>query len=164
MIIGFDFDRVLFKTEEFKEFLDEKIPGFLDEYPVERPYDPSKHAEKLGVEKQRILDELEEADRFVYGDLDILEDFPESFELVIVSRGDPALQERKIQNSGVLDHFDNFFIVEDESKDSVEIDFLVDDREKEVEDVDVPGYVFDRSEESLEDVKEVIIEKFEDSQ
>jgi FMN phosphatase YigB (HAD superfamily) len=164
MIIGFDFDRVLFRTDEFKEFLEEKIPGFLEEYPEERPYDPEMHAEKLGVEKQRILDELGEADRFVYGDLEILEDFPENFELVIVSRGDPALQEKKIQNSGVLDHFDNFFIVEDEKKDSVEIDFLVDDREKEVEDVDVPGYVFDRSEEDLEDVREFILEEFGDSQ
>jgi FMN phosphatase YigB (HAD superfamily) len=164
MIIGFDFDRVLFQTKKFKEFLDDQIPGFLEKYPEEGRYDPEEHAERLGVEKEKIFEALKEAEGFVYGDLEVLEEFPEGFELVIVSRGDPSFQERKIRNSGALEFFDNFFIVEDESKDSVEIDFLVDDWRKEVEEAEVPGYVFDRSKESLEDVRKVVLEEFQDSQ
>jgi FMN phosphatase YigB (HAD superfamily) len=164
MIIAFDFDRVLFRTEEFKEFLDDEIPGFLEKYPEEGRYNPEEHAERLGVDKEEIFEALEEAERFVYGDLEVLEGFPDRFELVIVSRGDPSFQERKIRNSGALEFFDNFFIVEDESKDSVTMDFLVDDWEKEVEEAEVPGYVFDRSEEGLEDVREFILEEFRDSQ
>jgi FMN phosphatase YigB (HAD superfamily) len=164
MIIGFDFDRVLFKTDEFKDFLDEKIPGFLEEYPENGHYDPEEHADRLDIDEERIFEALEEAERFVYSDLDVLEDLLESFELVIVSRGDPSFQERKIKNSGITRYFESFFVVEDEGKDSVEIDFLVDDWRKEVEEAEVPGYVFDRSEESLEDVRKVIVEEFQDSQ
>ena len=160
MIVGLDFDRVLFRTDEFKEFLDDEIPGFLDEYPQEGNYDPDVHAENLEVDVKKIFQALEHASDFVYEDIEALEELREDFHLMIVSRGDPYFQERKIVESGVLDHVDGYFIVEDEDKDEVDVDFLVDDREKELERVSVPGLVLDRDAESLEDVIEAVREEF----
>ncbi len=150
MILGIDFDRVLFRTDEFKEFLDKEIPSFLETYPQEGNYDPEKHAEKLDVDPEKIFEALNHSDEFVYSDVERLEELRDDFRLVIVSRGDPYFQEKKIVNSGVLEHVDGYFIVEDEDKDVVEIDFLVDDRKEEIERVDVPGLVLDRSKEGLD--------------
>jgi len=161
MIIGFDFDRVLFKTDEFKEFLDREIEGFLEKYPEEGNYDPEEHAERLGIEVEEIYNALEKAEDFLYNDAESLEELREDFKIVIVSRGDPYFQEKKIENSGVLEHVDGFFIVEEGSKDEINIDFLVDDWDREVERVDVPGYIIDRSEEDLGEVIDFLREKFD---
>jgi FMN phosphatase YigB (HAD superfamily) len=157
-LIGFDFDRVLFQTDRFKEFLDEEIPGFLDSYP-DGTYSPTRHAENLDIDVSRIYEALEEASNFVYSDVDTVENL-EEFEVVIVTRGDPRFQRRKIEHSGVLEHFDGLEIVENGEKESVGIDFLVDDREKEVEDSDIPGMVFDRDRHSLSDAVERIRQEF----
>lgn len=161
MIIGLDFDRVLFQTDRFKKFLDNEIPGFLDEYPSEGNYDPETHAENLDVDVEKIFQALEHAERFLYDDIEALEGLRDDFQLIVVSRGDPYFQGRKIEDSGVLEHVDGFFIVEDEDKDEIDIDFLVDDREKEIDRVSVPGLVFDRSERALEDVIEAVRNEFE---
>lgn len=160
MIIGFDFDRVLFKTDEFKDFLDREIEGFLEEYPEEGNYDPEKHAERLGIDVEEIYSALEKAEDFLYPDTGKLEELRDDFKIVVVSRGDPYFQEKKIEYSGVLEHVDGFFIVEDGRKDQINIDFLVDDWEKEVERVDVPGYLMDRSGEDLEKVIDFLREEF----
>ena len=160
MIIGIDFDRVLFRTDEFKEFLDSEIPGFLDEYPQEGNYDPDMHAENLEVDVKKIFKALEHAADFIYDDLEALEELRDDFQLIIVSRGDPYFQEKKIVNSGVLEHVDGYFIVEDEDKDEVDIDFLVDDREAELERVSVPGLVLDRDLKDLEAVIGAVREEF----
>lgn len=158
MIVGLDFDRVLFKTDEFKEFLDDEVSGFLEHYPDKGHYDPELHAERIGVDAERINETLKHSDDFTYNDVDSLEDLREDFKLVIVSRGDPYFQERKIVNSGVLEHVDGFFIVEDKPKDSIDIDFLVEDREKELEDVSVPGFIVDRDKHDTRDIVEAVQE------
>ncbi|WP_414837797.1 hypothetical protein ACK3SF_00105 [Candidatus Nanosalina sp. VS9-1] len=160
MIIGLDFDRVLFETDRFKDFLDSEIPGFLEEYPKEGNYDPDLHADNLEVGVKKIFQALEHADRFLYDDIEALEELRDDFQLMIVSRGDPYFQERKIAESGALEHVDGYFIVEDEDKDEIDIDFLVDDREEEIERVSVPGIVFDRSERSLDYVVEAVKNEF----
>ena len=162
MIIGLDFDRVLFRTDDFKDFLDSEIPGFLGEYPQEGNYDPEAHAENLEAEVKDIFQALEHANKYVYDDIDALEELRNDFQLIIVSRGDPYFQEKKIVDSGVLEHVDGYFIVENEDKDEVNIDFLVDDRQEEVDRVSVPGLVLDRSEEDLQHAVDQIREKFWD--
>lgn len=160
MIIGLDFDRVLFKTDEFKEFLDSEIPGFLDEYPQEGNYDPEMHAENLEVDVKEIFKALEHSEDFLYEDVERLEELRDDFQLMIVSRGDPYFQEKKIVDSGVLEHVDGYFIVRDEDKDEANIDFLIDDREEEIQRVSVPGYVLDRGKNSLEEVIKSVREQF----
>lgn len=158
MIVGFDFDRVLFKTNEFKDLLDEEVPGFLENYPDEGNYDPKVHAENIGVDVEEIFEVLKRSSDFLYRDIDRLEDLRENHRLIIVTRGDPYFQERKIVDSGILEHVDGYFIVQDEDKDEINIDFLVDDREKELEDVNVPGFLMNRGEDDLSDVIEAVRE------
>jgi len=152
MIVGFDFDRVLFMTEEFKKLLDEEVPGFLEHYPDEGHYDPKKHAKNIGVDVDEIFEVIEKSSDFVYEDVEKLERLREEHRLIIVTRGDPYFQERKIVDSGILEHVDGYFIVQEEDKDEIDIDFLVDDREKELEDVSAPGFLMDRDEDDLSDV------------
>lgn len=161
MIVGLDFDRVLFKTDEFKEFLDRQIPGFLEHYPSEGNYDPEKHAESMGIDVQRIFDVLEHAEDYLYEDVSELEELREEHKLIVVSRGDPYFQERKIVDSGVVEHVDGYFIVEEESKDDINIDFLVDDRGKELEDVSVPGFLMKRNEHDISDIVGAVEKKSE---
>jgi len=161
MIIGLDFDRVLFRTDEFKEFLDEEVPGFLEHYPSEGNYDPEKHAESMGIDVQRIFDVLEHAEDYLYEDVSELEKLREEHKLIVVSRGDPYFQERKIVDSGVVEHVDGYFIVEEEPKDDINIDFLVDDREKELEDVSVPGFLMKRNEHDISDIVRAVEKKGE---
>lgn len=158
MIVGFDFDRVLFKTSKFKELLDEEVPGFLEHYPDEGNYDPKVHAENIGVDVEEIFEVLKNSSDFLYGDINRLEDLRENHRLIIVTRGDPYFQERKIVDSGILEHVDGYFIVQDEDKDEINIDFLVDDREKELEDVNIPGFLMNRGEDDLSDVIEAVRE------
>lgn len=157
-IIGFDFDRVLFRTDEFKEYLESKFPGFLDSYP-DGVYEPEKHAKNMDAEIAEIYQALEKAGDFLYDDVGLLNSI-EGFEIIIVSRGDPKFQRRKIEHSGVLEYIDGAEIVTDEKKDSTGIDFLVDDREKEVEESDIPGMVFDRDEHTMEDAIDAIKRQF----
>lgn len=156
MIVGLDFDRVLFKTDEFKAFLDKKIPGFLENYPDEGNYDPETHAEKIGLDVQKIFDVLEYASDFVYEDVPKLEELRNSHKLIVISRGDPYFQERKIVDSAIAEHVDGYFIVEKEPKDDIDIDFLVDDREEELDDVSVPGFLMKRDEHDITDVIEAV--------
>lgn len=162
MIVGLDFDRVLFRTNKFKEFLDEKVPGFLESYPDEGNYDPEKHAENMSVDVKKIYQALEHCSEFLYEDVDKLEELREDYRVIIVSRGDPYFQETKIEKSGILEHVDGFFIVQDEDKDAINIDFLVDDRQKELEDVSVPGFLMNRDDSGLESVIDAVKEEFEE--
>jgi len=159
--VGVDFDRVLFNTKEFKKKLFSEIDGFDRTYSRAEDdhgvYDPKKHAEILGIDVSRIHGVLAQASDFVYSDIDKLEELS-SETVVIVSRGDPHFQAEKIENSGVLEHVDDYIVVHDGSKDQkVDIDFLVDDTEDEIERVDLPEdntFLFSREKNDLEDVVE----------
>ena len=154
MKIGVDFDRVLFDTNSFKRHLEEKLPGFSETYEIAREnnlYNPDKHADILGVEVEQIFEEIESAKNFLYSDVKALEDI--EHEIIIVSRGDQEFQGLKIQESGVLEYVDGFEVVEDGKKQVRGIDALVDDREEELSQVEVPGYLFNRKENNLDDVK-----------
>ncbi len=153
MKIGIDFDRVLFRTGDFKDFLDDRIDGFIETYPEKGVYDPELHAKNLGVSSGRILQALERSSDFMYGDLDKLEKL-DRHELVLVTRGDIEFQKLKVKYSGILEYIDRVVIVNSGPKDQVDIDLLVDDRKSEIDRVDVEGFQFDREEHSLEDVVE----------
>lgn len=155
MRIGIDFDRVLFKTEEFKEQLFNRFEKFEDTYTQALDngmYKPQKHAQLMDTTTEQIFHELQNTSKFLYDDVSKLQQIPDSCEVVIVSRGDPIFQRGKIVDSGVRKYVDDYFLVQDEPKDSVDIDFLVDDREMELKRVEIPGFLFDREKHSVEDI------------
>lgn len=159
--IGFDFDRVLFKTDEFNEFLKEETGLYHVEenvYDENGCYSPKKHAEECGITVEEIFDALKDLNRFLYPDVDKLKVLKQDHELVIVTRGKEKFQKEKIKNSGIQRLFDELYIVEDASKGVIDIDFLVDDEEEEIENAEVPGMIFDREKQGLEDVIEKISE------
>lgn len=152
MIIGVDFDRVLFDTVRFNKELKEAtglhhVDG--DVYDEDGNYSPSKHAELCGVDPEKVYDFLEEGlEEYLYEDIDLLKDT--EHEVWIVTRGEEKFQRAKIENCGIEDFFDRVKVVENGSKD-VGVDFLIDDRNEELERVDVPGFRLERSKNSLED-------------
>jgi FMN phosphatase YigB (HAD superfamily) len=158
MRIGVDFDRVLFRTDDFNEYLNEEtglhhVDG--DVYDEHGCYSPSKHAELCGVEVEEIYDVMEDLNRFLYPDVDELNRLKPEHELVIVTRGEERFQKEKIRATGVQRLFDQVFIVQEGPKD-VGIDFLIDDREEEIERAEVEGFVLDREKADLSDaVQEV---------
>jgi FMN phosphatase YigB (HAD superfamily) len=161
MILGIDFDRVLFDTDSFNDAMEEDIEGF--HHTVEEPFDqngnysPEKHAEILGIPPEKIYQgAAEKAEEFLYPDVERLEEL--SCDVVIVSRGESRFQETKIENSGIMEHVNGFVVIESGSKDLDEIDLLVDDREKELEKVSIPTFRFDREKHGIEDVIEWVEE------
>lgn len=162
MKIGIDFDRVLFKTDEFKDHLLQRFDDFEETYQdalEDGVYRPEEHAKLMDVKVDHILYELSKASEFLYNDVKILEETGEELELIIVSRGEPEFQGKKIRESGILDVIPEFKVVEQKPKDQVaDIDFLIDDYKKELERVDVPGFLFDRSKHTIQDAIEKVEE------
>lgn len=161
MKIGIDFDRVLFKTDEFKEeILFSEIDGFKETYSkIDGVYSPEKHAEKLDIPVERIMESLDKAAKYLYDDVKLLEESEHEF--VIVTRGDPVFQEEKVQRSGALDFVDDHVVVQDRTKDVAEIDFLVDDLKKEIKNAEIEGYHFQRPEDTIKDLLEYLRRKEE---
>ncbi|MFB6203251.1 MAG: HAD-IA family hydrolase [Candidatus Nanohaloarchaea archaeon] len=152
MKIGIDFDRVLFDTDAFKDHLFSTFPDFdttYDRAKQDGVYDPERHARLMGVEPEEIYRELDRADRFLYSDVEVLKEV--DHRVVIVTRGDQEFQELKLERSGVLEYVDGYIVVQDAPK-GRDVDFLIDDREKEVQRADVPGHVMDRDREGLDEV------------
>lgn len=155
MKIGIDFDRVLFKTEDFKKHLFNEFEEFESTYEDAEEngiYSPQKHAELMGTTVEQIFHELQNTSKFLYEDVKKLTEIREEFNVVIVSRGDPVFQRGKIVDSGVTKFVDDFHIVQDKPKDVIDIDFLVDDLEVEIERTKVPGFLFNRKEHSVDDI------------
>jgi len=161
VILGIDFDRVLFNTDEFDQYMRDNVdelehvedPEPLDE---NGNYDPERHAEILGFNPEKIYNILHDLEKFIYSDVEALDRLPEDVEKLIVTRGNLRFQSTKIENSGVLEHVDDYVVVEEGSKDVENIDFLVDDRKREHDQVSTPGMLFDRSKHSMEDVVEKV--------
>lgn len=165
MRIGVDFDRVLFDTEEFKQYLEDEIPGFLDTYGLAtgEGYDPERHAEIMDISPKKIYDTLDyESGKFSYDDTEELDRWSNQHEVVIISRGDPEFQSTKIENA---DLGFQYHIVTGKAKNNSKqlgdgtlhpeeepIDFLVDDRDYEHENFEGPGYHLQRPEDQLSDV------------
>ncbi len=155
MRVGLDFDRVLFDTDRFDDFYKQHVEGL---YHVENPapvkngvYDPEMHADLCDIPKERIWKVFEnDLSQFLYSDIDLLEEI--NHELVIVTRGHEKFQRLKAEASGITDKVDEVNVVQSESKDSVDIDILVDDSEEEIERIDIPSIKINRPEEGLEKV------------
>lgn len=161
MKIGIDFDRVLFKTEDFKHHLFNRFDDFEETYEeaeVDGVYNPQKHAELMDTTVEQIFYELQNTSKFLYNDVKELLKLQDSFEVVIVSRGDPVFQRGKIVDSGVIDYVDDFHIVQEKPKDVVDIDFLVDDLKEEIDRTNISGFVFNRDKHSVEDIIERVRE------
>lgn len=162
MILGIDFDRVLFDTDSFNDAMEEDIGGFhhTQEEPFDQNgnYSPELHAEILGIPTEKIYrGAADKAEEFLYPDVEKLDEL--SSEVVIISRGESRFQKSKIENSGVIEYVDGFAVIESGNKDLEEIDLLVDDREKELENVSVPTFQFDREKHDIEDVIEWVKER-----
>jgi len=159
--IGLDFDRVLFDTDSFDEFYKEHVEGL---YHVESPapvkhgvYDPEMHAEICGIPKERIWKVFEhDLSQFLYDDVELLDEL--DHELVIVTRGHEKFQKLKVKASGITEKVEEVVVVQEQSKDSVNIDLLVDDSEEEIERIDIPSIKVERPEEGLEKVLEKVNE------
>ena len=157
MRIGLDFDRVLFDTDSFDEFYKEHVEGL---YHIEEPapvkhgvYDPEMHAELCGIPKERIWNVFEyDLNQFLYEDIELLDEI--EHELVIVTRGHEKFQRLKVEASGIADNVEDVVVVQEESKDSVDIDLLVDDSSEEIERVNTLTVKIERPEEGLEKVLE----------
>ncbi len=152
MKIGLDFDRVLFDTDGFKQHLFEEIEGFDRTYSEakQKVYSPERHAEILGISSGKIYSILEDAENFLYPDIEKLDTLEHTF--IIVSRGDKKFQNIKIEKSRAIEHVDGLYIVQDDPKDVTDIDFLVDDSKEELENVDIPGFHFDREKHDINDI------------
>lgn len=157
MIVGIDFDRVLFDTDTFNEAMKEATGLHhvdAEVYDENGNYSPRKHAEAAGVDPEKICSFMENGTgRFLYDDVDRIEEL--DHEVWIVTRGREKFQRAKIRESDVDEMVDRVVIIEDGDKDAG-IDFLIDDRKEELEMADLPGYVLDRSEETLEDAIEKV--------
>lgn len=161
MKIGVDFDRTIFDTDSFNKLYNSSIEGLEhieDPSPMRNGvYDPELHAEICNIDPSKIWDFMDQdLGRFVYDDIDILKEL--DHELVIVTRGHEKLQRNKIKSSGVMDFFSDFVVVQEEPKDKIDIDILIDDREEELERVDVPGILINRPKNDLK----AVVEKVED--
>lgn len=156
MRIGIDFDRVLFDTDAFNEYIkNETRLHHVDAevYDSQGNYDPERHAKACGIPVKEIYDAMENLERFLFDDVELLEKLDD---VVIVTRGEEEFQVRKLEGSGILEFVDDYIVVENGSKDVDGIDFLVDDWEKELDDAGVPGMVFDRERHGLKDVLEKV--------
>lgn len=153
MRIGVDFDRVLFKTNEFNEYLKEEVDGLrhVDASPYNEHgvYDPEIHAELCDIDVKDIYKAMTDLEKFLYDDIGILKDL--SHQAVIVSRGDSKFQKHKIKGSGADEFVEDVIVVEKGSKNVGNIDFLIDDRKKELEDAGIPGFELDREIHGLKD-------------
>lgn len=156
MRIGIDFDRVLFKTDRFKEeVLFKEIENFEETYEkVDGVYSPEKHAEVLGIPVEEIMRTLEKASEYLYSDIKLLEQSEHDF--VIVTRGDPVFQEEKLEHSGVLKFVEDHVVVQEKNKDVKNIDILVDDLKSEIQKANVKGYHFERPEDTIQDLLDFI--------
>ncbi|MFB6100616.1 MAG: hypothetical protein ABEK16_05070 [Candidatus Nanohalobium sp.] len=156
MRIGIDFDRVIFDTDSFNEYLKEEVEGLehveTSPYNEHGVYSPEIHAEICGIDVERIYDAMEELGGFVYDDISDISST--DHELVLITRGQKYYQKKKIEGAGVEDKFDKTIVVEKGSKDVADIDFLIDDQKREIEKAGVPGFEFDREKHSLSDALE----------
>ncbi len=159
MKIGVDFDRVLFDTDSFNEYLKDETglhhveEDVYDEYGC---YSPEKHAEACDIDVEKIYATMNNLNQFLYSDLDSLRSLKPEHELVIVTRGEEKFQREKVRNSGAQRLFDQLLIVQGATKDVGDIDFLVDDRKKEIKKANVPGMVFDREKHDIDNLIERI--------
>lgn len=157
MRIGLDFDRVLFKTDEFNEYLEEETGLHhvdADVYDEEGCYSPKKHAKACEIDPEEVYDAIDALSRFLYPDVDELRRLKPEHDLVIVTRGEEKFQKQKVKATGAHRLFDELYIVQGAPKNVGRIDFLVDDRKEEVERSGLPGMIFDREKHSAEDIVE----------
>lgn len=159
MIVGIDFDRVLFDTDRFNEELKEVTElqhVEAEVYDENGNYSPEKHAEAAGADTENIYEFVEKnARKYIYPDVKELAEL--DHDIWIVTRGEKKFQEAKIQGAGIEKLADKVVVVEEGSKD-VGVDFLIDDRVEELEKADLQGYVLDRSKETLKDAIEEVEE------
>ena len=156
MRIGIDFDRVLFDTDKFNKYLKDAVDGLehveSSPYNEHGVYSPKIHAEMCGIEAEDIYDEMNNLERFLFDNLDELRET--EHDLILVTRGHKEFQKRKIEGASIKDMFEKAIVVEEGSKDVADIDFLIDDQKKEIEEAGVPGFEFDKDKHSLKEALE----------
>lgn len=165
MKIGFDFDRVLFDTDSFNKFYKDKVEGLkhVDASPYDEKgnYDPEIHAELCGIDREKPYEIFNHnLSRFLYNDIDEVKRLKKNHKVIIVTRGNEKFQRNKLESSGVLKHFEDYFIVQEKSKDAANIDYLIDDTEAEINNADIPGFLFNRDKHNISDAIEEV-ENFE---
>lgn len=149
--VGFDFDRVLFKTDEFKrDIMDETGLVETDEKPYKNGlYDYAKHARLSGVEPQSVLETVRRiCGDYLYDDINQVKNVNQK---VILTRGRQDYQRIKLEESGALEYFDDYAIFQQQPKDFDGLRFLIDDKQKELDRCPAPGFKLDRSKNRLKD-------------
>lgn len=161
MRVGIDLDEVLFDTDRFKSRLKREFPDFEESYESSKSgglYRFEEHAERMGVDPARVLELAGSSSDLVLDRVEKLESL--DHELILVSKGREEFQRAKIQGTRLKQVFDEVHVFEEFElpKDEADIDFLIDDRESELEKVEVPGRRFDLESGSVEDLIRLIEE------
>lgn len=155
MRVGLDFDRVVFDTESFDEYFKKNTDLYhVDEdvYDENGNYSPEKHAEACGVDIEEVYEALRDLEQFLYDDIREIKDRLREHELVIVTRGQERFQRMKVEASGAMELFDDVEFVESGPKSQADVDVLIDDLDDEINDIEIPGFLFDREKHSAEDI------------
>lgn len=151
MIIGIDFDRVLFDTESFKDDISDDIPGFLDHYRKNRSrYQTKPAAKDIPVQLSVLESALQNLESYLIEDVQALADSEHVF--VIVSRGPQWFQRQKITNSNITTYIPRYIIVDTEPKDMANIDLLIDDSMDELNRISIPSFHFERHKHSVRSI------------
>jgi hypothetical protein len=159
MIVGIDFDRVLFDTESFKDRLDDHHPGFLKHYDNNRfLYQTKPRDDDIPVPGAELETTLADLQPYLIDNAEALRESDQTF--VIVSRGPQWFQRKKITNSGITTYIPRYTIVDTEPKDMTNIDFLIDDNQDELQRISIPSFHFNRREHTVE----TILSLFEDNE
>ncbi len=166
MRIAVDFDHVLFDTAGFYDEINVDIDDFKDTFEAVylengNEYRIEDHVEKLNTERAYDVSPSDIERMYAaapnYLRENGLKNLSERYEVVIVTRASHrGWQKQKITASGADRYADDIVIVhgepEDEPKNLSEADLLIDDRPKEHEYTDLPGFVYDEKTDTFDDV------------
>lgn len=135
MRIGFDLDRVIFKTDEFRRDRDRELGMHhveADVFDQNDNYDQRKHARHCGVSDEDLESFMHDLENYLDPSLHLLTEL-NHHELVLVTRGNREFQKAKVEGSGASKYFDRVEYIEKGSKDQANIDVLIDDSPDELE-------------------------------
>jgi hypothetical protein len=159
MIVGIDFDRVLFDTEAFKEELEAHHPGFLEHYDNNRYlYQTKPGDDDIPVPVSELEATMSELQPYLIENVEALSKSDLTF--VIVSRGPQWFQRKKISNSNITTYIPRYITVDTEPKDMTNIDYLIDDNQDELQRISIPSFHFKRQEHTVD----TILSLFEDNE
>lgn len=164
-VIGVDLDHTCWDTDEYVEHRS-KTFGYKGDYSEVKTeygaFDPDAFADLMDVTIEEVEETLSEAEQFIYNGVEeALQELPGK--IVIVTRGLEDWQSTKVEKSGLMEYADDYKVVEgtldEKPKTETDIDFLIDNRGKEIERDGLPDerkFQVDHPETDLQDAAEYV--------